>query len=150
MTGPEAGMFREWLKQDAPELIISRILQETPFSSAESTARFTAWIISDLGRSGYAIVSVSPDGSGYVTLEQLNAAVNQARAGAGELRGGGFTDGAGPDAMCGCGEPITFYEGEWLHVINPRLRGSDDHDAEPDDPQGVDWSDYEEDNGDDG
>jgi hypothetical protein len=48
-----------------------------------------------------------------------------------ELRGSDFTDGAGPDDDCGCGERITWFGGEWLHIINPRLRGTDDHDARP-------------------
>lgn len=128
----------------SPELIISQVLQGIPFSGAESTAAFTAQVIHDLSASGYAIVSVSPDGPGWVTLKQLNTAVNQAQRDAEELHGGDFTDGAGPDAVCGCGEPITLFEGAWLHIINPELRGTDDHDAEPDDPESVDWSGYED------
>ena len=47
------------------------------------------------------------------------------------LAGGDFTDGAGPDATCVCDERITFYDGTWLHIINPQLRGTGDHDARP-------------------
>lgn len=49
-----------------------------------------------------------------------------------ELHGEDFTDGAGPDETCGCGEDITWYDGEWMHIANPALRGTDDHQAEPD------------------
>jgi hypothetical protein len=42
-----------------------------------------------------------------------------------------LTEGAGPDDVCGCGEPITMYDGYWLHIYNPELRGTDDHDAQP-------------------
>ena len=47
------------------------------------------------------------------------------------IRGEDITEGAGPDAFCGCGEPITMYDGVWLHIFNPELRGTDDHDADP-------------------
>jgi len=48
------------------------------------------------------------------------------------LTGDQFTDGASAEEeYCGCGEPITWYDGEWLHIINPVLRGTDDHDARP-------------------
>lgn len=60
------------------------------------------------------------------------------------LRGGDFTSGAGPDAWCGCGERITWYGGTWMHIINPELRGTNDHDAEPGDPEDVDWTGYED------
>lgn len=46
-------------------------------------------------------------------------------------KGEDLTEGAGPDDRCGCGEPITMYEGVWLHVYNEELRGTDDHDPEP-------------------
>lgn len=49
-----------------------------------------------------------------------------------EIHGDDVTAGAGPDATCGCGERITMYDGVWLHVFNPELRGTDDHDAHPD------------------
>ncbi|MBB2914876.1 hypothetical protein FHS43_006188 [Streptosporangium becharense] len=39
--------------------------------------------------------------------------------------------GQGRVDWCGCGEPITEYDGEWLHVYNPALTGADDHDAHP-------------------
>ena len=46
--------------------------------------------------------------------------------------GSEFTAGASDEPeWCGCGEPITEYDGEWLHIINPVLRGTDDHDAHP-------------------
>ncbi|HEU0130800.1 MAG TPA: hypothetical protein VFQ85_07395 [Mycobacteriales bacterium] len=32
---------------------------------------------------------------------------------------------------CGCGDPVVLYEGEWFHVYNPALTGTDDHDAHP-------------------
>lgn len=68
------------------------------------------------------------------------------RAGqAGPVLGSELIDGAGPDATCGCGYGITYFEGAWLHVFNPELTGTDDHDAEPGDPDDVDWSDYEDD-----
>lgn len=48
------------------------------------------------------------------------------------LTGADVTDGASEEAeTCSCGEPITFYDGEWLHIFNPALRGTDDHDAKP-------------------
>lgn len=34
-------------------------------------------------------------------------------------------------ATCGCGEPIAEYDGDWFHVLNPELRGTGDHWAEP-------------------
>jgi hypothetical protein len=34
-------------------------------------------------------------------------------------------------AACGCGEPVAEYNGDWFHVLNPELRGTDDHWAEP-------------------
>lgn len=43
----------------------------------------------------------------------------------------GIVEGQGPVTYCGCGEPITEYEGEWLHIYNPALTGADDHDAHP-------------------
>jgi hypothetical protein len=50
------------------------------------------------------------------------------------LSGADFTEGASDEPVfCGCGEPITEYDGEWLHIINPVLRGTDDHDAHPGD-----------------
>jgi hypothetical protein len=39
--------------------------------------------------------------------------------------------GQGETTDCGCGWPITVYDGEWMHVFNPALTGSDDHDPEP-------------------
>lgn len=39
--------------------------------------------------------------------------------------------GQGDVADCGCGWPITEYDGEWLHIFNPALTGTDDHDARP-------------------
>jgi hypothetical protein len=48
-----------------------------------------------------------------------------------EPSGTDLTEGVGPDAVCGCGEPITQYDGVWLHIYNPELRGTDDHDASP-------------------
>jgi hypothetical protein len=47
------------------------------------------------------------------------------------VRGEDVAEGAGPDDVCGCGEPITMYDGAWLHIFNPELRGTDDHDAHP-------------------
>ena len=69
------------------------------------------------------------------------------------ITGGDVTDGASEEEeYCGCGEPITWYEGEWLHIYTPELRGSDDHDAEPGDgyyvPEGYgDGEDEEEEDG---
>ncbi|RKS70664.1 hypothetical protein BZB76_5139 [Actinomadura pelletieri DSM 43383] len=34
-------------------------------------------------------------------------------------------------AVCGCGEPVAEYFGDWFHVLNPELRGTDDHWAKP-------------------
>jgi hypothetical protein len=43
-----------------------------------------------------------------------------------------FADHAGPgNDTCGCGEPITRSGGSWLHLYNPELQGTDDHDAAP-------------------
>lgn len=64
-----------------------------------------------------------------------------------EVLGSDVTDGAGPDSTCGCGEPVTYYDGVWMHVFNPELRGTDDHDAHPDDD--FDASELEDDEDDD-
>ncbi|MFI9558851.1 hypothetical protein [Nonomuraea endophytica] len=40
-------------------------------------------------------------------------------------------EGQGAVDICGCGYEITEYEGGWLHIINPALAGTDDHDAHP-------------------
>ena len=32
---------------------------------------------------------------------------------------------------CGCGWPVTELDGEYFHVFNDRLIGTDDHDPEP-------------------
>lgn len=101
-----------------------------------------AGVLASLAENGYAIIDVSPDGPGHHTTAELDEASS--------LSGRDLTEGAGPDASCGCGEPITFYDGVWLHIINPELRGTDDHDAEPDDPDSVDWSDYEDEEEEDG
>jgi len=34
-------------------------------------------------------------------------------------------------AWCECGERIAEYHEDWFHVLNPELRGTDDHWAEP-------------------
>ena len=48
------------------------------------------------------------------------------------ITGADVTEGASDvEAYCGCGEPITEYDGAWLHIYNPELRGTDDHDASP-------------------
>jgi hypothetical protein len=41
------------------------------------------------------------------------------------------TDGIDDIDTCGCGDPIALYDGEWCHVYNDRLRGTDDHDPVP-------------------
>jgi hypothetical protein len=41
------------------------------------------------------------------------------------------TEGIEAHEICGCGEPIALYEGEWMHVYNDQLRGTGDHDAAP-------------------
>lgn len=49
-----------------------------------------------------------------------------------KITGADLTDGASDEEeFCGCGEPITMYDGEWLHIYNPELRGTDDHEARP-------------------
>jgi hypothetical protein len=48
-----------------------------------------------------------------------------------EPAGDDLTEGAGPDDVCDCGEPITMFDGRWMHIYNPELRGSDDHHAQP-------------------
>jgi hypothetical protein len=48
------------------------------------------------------------------------------------LTGADFTDGAyDGEESCGCGEPIAWFEGEWMHILSEELRGSGDHTAEP-------------------
>src|SRR5690606_6416056 len=42
-----------------------------------------------------------------------------------------LVDGQGRVEVCTCGQPITEYEGRWLHVYNPELTGADDHEARP-------------------
>lgn len=64
-------------------------------------------------------------------VTELRDIVGQAHQLGQKLRGEEFTEGAGPDETCGCGEEITWYDGEWLHIANPALRGTDDHNAEP-------------------
>jgi hypothetical protein len=71
-------------------------------------------ILDDLQLAGYVII----------TQEDLSAART--------LAGEDIAEGAGPDAICGCGWAITWYEGEWLHVFGEKLAGGTDHDAEPD------------------
>jgi hypothetical protein len=34
-------------------------------------------------------------------------------------------------ALCSCGEKILEWRGDWHHVHNPEVRGTDDHWAEP-------------------
>lgn len=41
------------------------------------------------------------------------------------------TDGIEAHDTCGCGEPIAYYDGEWMHVYNDQLRGTGDHDPAP-------------------
>lgn len=48
-----------------------------------------------------------------------------------EVRGEEVTEGAGPDDQCGCGDPVTWYGGEWMHIYSEKLRGTDDHTAGP-------------------
>ena len=48
-----------------------------------------------------------------------------------EVTGKDLAADAGEDETCGCGWAITEYGGDWLHVYNPELTGSGDHDAEP-------------------
>jgi hypothetical protein len=78
--------------------------------------------------------------TGVGTLRGFHAKVNEVfqrgrMAGCEEehpIVGANFTDGASEEEVyCGCGEPITFYDGEWMHIINPALRGTGDHDARP-------------------
>lgn len=103
MTTPEQ-------QQQQPENIIgdviraSGVIQSAP--GAVRSTQLTAQIMAALERAGYEIT----DGS---------------------ISGADLTEGAGPDDTCGCGEPITLYEGEWLHIFNPELRGTDDHEASP-------------------
>lgn len=50
----------------------------------------------------------------------------------GRLTGADFTEGAyDGEEECGCGEPITWFEGGWMHIISEDLRGTGDHTAEP-------------------
>jgi hypothetical protein len=57
------------------------------------------------------------------------AAVEQLRY-QGEIRHD-IVDGQDGEDVCGCGDPVVRYEDEWFHVYNPRLTGTDDHDARP-------------------
>src|SRR3569833_285074 len=41
------------------------------------------------------------------------------------------TDGIEAHDTCGCGEPIAYHDGEWMHVYNDQLRGTGDHDPAP-------------------
>jgi len=43
----------------------------------------------------------------------------------------GLVEGQGAVVYCGCGLPITEYEGAWLHVLNDDLMGTGDHDPTP-------------------
>jgi hypothetical protein len=48
------------------------------------------------------------------------------------MTGADFTEGAYEgEESCGCGEPITFFEGGWMHIVSEKLRGTGDHYAEP-------------------
>ncbi|GAA4100912.1 hypothetical protein [Actinomadura miaoliensis] len=42
-----------------------------------------------------------------------------------------IVDGQTALALCGCGEPILEWCGDWWHVHNPAVRGTDDHWAHP-------------------
>ncbi|NAS22476.1 hypothetical protein GT755_12365 [Herbidospora sp. NEAU-GS84] len=44
----------------------------------------------------------------------------------------GLVDGQGPIGTCGCGLPVTEYEGQVVHVFNDFLMGTDDHDPDQD------------------
>src|SRR6185437_4133459 len=61
-------------------------------------------------------------------LERLVELARQAWPGlCRDVSGGDVTDEAGPDDVCGCGEPITLFEGAWVHIINPVLSGTTGH-----------------------
>ncbi|WP_329242826.1 hypothetical protein OG417_44805 [Actinoallomurus sp. NBC_01490] len=60
------------------------------------------------------------------TAPHEQAAHEQAMAEALEV-----TDGIQAHGTCGCGEPIAYYDGEWMHVYNDQLRGTGDHDPAP-------------------
>lgn len=62
----------------------------------------------------------------------------------GESKSSDLTASAAPDTFCGYGELITAYDGAWLHLFDPELRGTDDHDALPGDPGWDDGQDEDE------
>jgi hypothetical protein len=88
-----------------------------------AVATLEAWLE---GR-GFTPKADSPDASAVPT-ESGAPADEEPRRG---WSGAELTAGAGPDDTCGCGEPITMYEGEWLHIYNEDLRGTGDHDPHP-------------------
>lgn len=67
--------------------------------------------------------------AGEQAKEIATAAVERLRY-QGEIRFDIVADQDGQD-FCGCGGPIVHFRGEWLHVYNPYLTGTDDHDARP-------------------
>ncbi len=44
---------------------------------------------------------------------------------------GEIVDSQGEVTDCRCGWPITFYDGEWMHVFNDRFAGTEDHEPSP-------------------
>jgi len=67
-------------------------------------------------------------------MKAVDSALRQAYAAglSSPLTGADFTDGAyDGEEFCGCGEPITYFEGEWMHIVSEELRGTGDHTAEP-------------------
>lgn len=99
-----------------PEIVVQRALRKLPRTAP--LRDIAAVILTELRLSGYDVHDVLNEPGWGIT-------------------GGDLTRGAGPDDTCGCGEPITRYEGKWLHnairILRSRLAaaGFDDHDARP-------------------
>lgn len=75
----------------------------------------------------------------YLDVAQRTALL---REGAGRLRrANDYSEmivGQGRTGVCGCGYPATEYDGGILHIFNPALCGTDDHDANIEDEDDVD------------
>lgn len=96
-------------QQPTPEDVIASALKELGIE--HTTSQWTAVITQKLVEAGYEILDPNAPPE--------------------TPKGEDLTAGAGPDDTCGCGEPITMYDGEWLHIYNEDLRGTGDHEPKP-------------------
>lgn len=78
------------------------------------------------------IATGQPDLVGEFTLRDRNAMdVGTARFGDVNVDLAEIVQNQGEVRACGCGWPMTEYEGDWLHVFNDDLTGTSDHEPSP-------------------